>query len=408
MSDLDKIKDLIKSCIESKDGYINIDTKRKNKTVSHKKNIYINHSYRIFSTDKEKFDSYISELSKSFPLITNEKNNLIKLDKNTNLDLIFDDEHIDDFDLNKNLNLDFYDDFPIINVSVTAPSLLSVIAPSNKFKSDDNSFGSGLLNYFNKLFTEPLLSSHISNNEKLEHSLILNHDKVKHNIGNDKNKMVNETNNKIEIIKNNKIKVEKKKILNDDKIKDTKKKILKTGEKKGERKEEILSPIVEEQKKDESKIIPGEIRSKVWRKWCGNVIDGKCFCCDKSISFEKWHCGHILARARGGSIDPENLRPTCLKCNLGMGTMHMYEFIILNEMTGVKYLSLKDPTVIFYKKAVDALIRTGEKIDWLEQNGLGKTKANEYRKKIISKRSTTVKRIEKMEEISSIYNSKHK
>ncbi len=88
-----------------------------------------------------------------------------------------------------------------------------------------------------------------------------------------------------------------------------------------------------------------------------------------------------------------------------MGTMHMYEYIILNRMPGVRYLTPSDPNVKLHLKTVEATIESGRKIDLLESKGLlTKTKANEYRKKIVSKRAATVRRVEVMEEVLGIYN----
>ncbi len=158
--------------------------------------------------------------------------------------------------------------------------------------------------------------------------------------------------------------------------------------------------------KIDTKIIPSATRTKVWRKWCGNVMDGKCFCCEKDIFYEKWHCGHIIARNKGGSIEEENLRPTCIDCNLGMGTMHLYEWIMMNRLPGVRHLSLSDPVVKFQLTVVEATVKTGEKIDWLEEHKhLTKTSANGYRRRIISKRSDTIRRTEVMEEVAEKYQS---
>jgi hypothetical protein len=158
-----------------------------------------------------------------------------------------------------------------------------------------------------------------------------------------------------------------------------------------------------------TKAIPSDVRFKVWRLWCGDSMNGHCFCCNEIIIFEKWHCGHIEARAKGGSVEAENLRPTCLKCNLGMGTMHMYEYIILNRLHRINYLTLADPNIKYYVTVVESVIKTGEKINWLEMNNhLNKTQANRYRKKIISKKLTLEDRVSIMEEVTIIYNQQCK
>jgi len=39
-----------------------------------------------------------------------------------------------------------------------------------------------------------------------------------------------------------------------------------------------------------------------------------------------FHCGHVIAEAKGGETVIENLRPICKKCNLSMGTDNLNDF----------------------------------------------------------------------------------
>lgn len=75
--------------------------------------------------------------------------------------------------------------------------------------------------------------------------------------------------------------------------------------------------------------IPKNIHESVWKKYIGNSIHGKCFCCHKSISSFHFECGHVLPHSKGGSYDINNLRPICSSCNRNMSNMHMYDFINL-------------------------------------------------------------------------------
>lgn len=74
--------------------------------------------------------------------------------------------------------------------------------------------------------------------------------------------------------------------------------------------------------------IPQHVREEVWRRFGGPL----CWCCqDAAISAKNKHFGHIKAEANGGAATVENLRPVCQHCNLRMGTMNMYDFMIHNK-----------------------------------------------------------------------------
>ncbi len=76
------------------------------------------------------------------------------------------------------------------------------------------------------------------------------------------------------------------------------------------------------------KKIPKAIRTLVWNKYIGSDITAaKCMCCkEEKISMNNWHCGHVLAEAKGGDTTINNLRPICAPCNSSMGTKSMNEF----------------------------------------------------------------------------------
>lgn len=82
--------------------------------------------------------------------------------------------------------------------------------------------------------------------------------------------------------------------------------------------------------------IPKTIRNQVWRRFCGNHLDAKCFCCDQHLAYESWEAGHVISDAKGGKTVVENLRPICLPCNRSMGTKHMYEFMKEYQLAGLK------------------------------------------------------------------------
>ena len=84
------------------------------------------------------------------------------------------------------------------------------------------------------------------------------------------------------------------------------------------------------------KAIPKTIRNQVWRRFCGDRLDAKCFCCAQSLAYESWEAGHVLSEAKGGKSVIDNLRPICLPCNRSMGTKHMFEFMKEYQLSGLK------------------------------------------------------------------------
>jgi hypothetical protein len=55
----------------------------------------------------------------------------------------------------------------------------------------------------------------------------------------------------------------------------------------------------------------------------------KCFCCDvNEITWFNHHCSHILSFTDGGEEVFDNLKPTCISCNLSMGHRELGEFML--------------------------------------------------------------------------------
>ena len=75
--------------------------------------------------------------------------------------------------------------------------------------------------------------------------------------------------------------------------------------------------------------IPKIKKQEIWHYYIGEEIGkSKCLCCKLTdivqISF---HCGHVIAEAKGGELKMNNLRPICQSCNSSMGTTNMDEYI---------------------------------------------------------------------------------
>jgi hypothetical protein len=81
-------------------------------------------------------------------------------------------------------------------------------------------------------------------------------------------------------------------------------------------------------KTKKKKAIPKYIKTLVWNQYVGeHRAEACCSCCRKTqINVRHFHCGHVIAEAKGGDSTLNNLRPICSNCNLAMGTMSMNEF----------------------------------------------------------------------------------
>jgi len=79
-----------------------------------------------------------------------------------------------------------------------------------------------------------------------------------------------------------------------------------------------------------SKNIPISLKKAVWNHWVGmNIGETKCPICPTLIHQISFHCGHIIAKSKGGLNTVTNLRPICQSCNSSMGNKNMDDFISL-------------------------------------------------------------------------------
>lgn len=81
-------------------------------------------------------------------------------------------------------------------------------------------------------------------------------------------------------------------------------------------------------KKKRKTRIPAVLKALVWNTYVGEDIGSTlCPVCNKhKITQLTFHCGHVISEAKGGQCKLDNMRPICIKCNLSMRTMHMYDF----------------------------------------------------------------------------------
>lgn len=91
-----------------------------------------------------------------------------------------------------------------------------------------------------------------------------------------------------------------------------KKKIIKKTKKK-------ICKKTKPRKKVKTKI-PKAVREQVWIKFIGKRFKSKCYInwCKNSINVFDFHVGHNIPESKGGTLNLNNLRPICSRCNLSM------------------------------------------------------------------------------------------
>jgi hypothetical protein len=78
--------------------------------------------------------------------------------------------------------------------------------------------------------------------------------------------------------------------------------------------------------------IPKPIKDAVWRQYCGDKKDGKCYCCKVKITDANTQYGHVRSVRYGGQNTVDNLRPVCSGCNQSMGSQNMDSWMEKNGM----------------------------------------------------------------------------
>ena len=66
--------------------------------------------------------------------------------------------------------------------------------------------------------------------------------------------------------------------------------------------------------------IPKAIREQVWLQTFGKIYEQKCYIgwCENIINVFDFHVGHDQPESKGGTLDVNNLKPICARCNLSM------------------------------------------------------------------------------------------
>lgn len=91
-------------------------------------------------------------------------------------------------------------------------------------------------------------------------------------------------------------------------------------------------------------------RHYLWIRDYGNVAESKCCCCGINVIFETTaEAGHIVAHAKGGSSELDNLKLICRTCNTDMGTEDMRDFMKRNNYPIKNHVG-KSSHHVYYRK----------------------------------------------------------
>ena len=73
-------------------------------------------------------------------------------------------------------------------------------------------------------------------------------------------------------------------------------------------------------KKTRKTNIPKAIREQVWLVNFGKIYEKTCYIhwCNNIIDVFDFHVGHDRPESKGGTLDINNLKPICSRCNLSM------------------------------------------------------------------------------------------
>ena len=92
--------------------------------------------------------------------------------------------------------------------------------------------------------------------------------------------------------------------------------------------------------------IPRRIRLMAFGNSSNRCMDWMCFCCGVAIKIEgEWECGHVISHSHGGKNVSGNMRPLCRSCNRSMGSINMYEYMVLHgklenlSLTDIRYFT---------------------------------------------------------------------
>lgn len=73
--------------------------------------------------------------------------------------------------------------------------------------------------------------------------------------------------------------------------------------------------------------IPKAVREQCWLATNGKVYETKCYVdwCENIIDVFNYHVGHDKPESEGGTLDINNIKPICARCNLSMSDNYTIE-----------------------------------------------------------------------------------
>ena len=79
---------------------------------------------------------------------------------------------------------------------------------------------------------------------------------------------------------------------------------------------------MKKKKKYHKKNIPKAIREQCWIQSFGEIFKHSCYIswCENQINVFDFHVGHDKPESKGGTLNINNLKPICARCNLSMSS----------------------------------------------------------------------------------------
>jgi 5-methylcytosine-specific restriction endonuclease McrA len=90
--------------------------------------------------------------------------------------------------------------------------------------------------------------------------------------------------------------------------------------------------------KQRKETIPKAVREQVWIRTAGRQFEVQCpiHWCRNTITVFDFHVGHNIPEKDGGTLELDNLKPLCARCNLSMGsnyTIDAWNKLVAPEVT---------------------------------------------------------------------------
>ena len=109
------------------------------------------------------------------------------------------------------------------------------------------------------------------------------------------------------------------------------------------------------------KSLPASIKQNIWIKFCGTSFNHKCYItwCTTEITTFSFEVGHNIPHSLGGSIDIDNLRPICSKCNKSMGnryTIDEWNDLLINNIEEPVIEPVIEPDVEIIEPVIEPII----------------------------------------------------